>query len=517
MAARFLSQAGIVGVGTLASRITGFIRDIMVAALLGAGPFAEIFVIAFRLPNLFRRLFAEGAFNSAFVPLYMQAYKQKGHLAARQFAAQICVILLTGLVVFTALAQLFMPQLVAALAAGFVGEPDKFALAVHYSRISFFYLIFMSLLSLFAAMLNAQGRFFASSFAPIMLNLVLIAAMGLAVILGVTQVATMLAYLIFGVVLGGLAQFFFVWIAALRAGLGFHLPRPRLTPNIKRMFTLFVPGVLAAGTLQINLLIGTSIATLQPGAAAWLYYADRLYQLPMGIIGLTLSVVLLPELSRRVAANDIVGAKSTQNLAVLAAMALTLPAAGGLVVLAQPIVTLLFERGAFLPSDTQATSVAIQLFCLGLPAFVAVRVLQPAFFARQDMRTPFIDSAVGAGFNIIVSISFFPIYGYAAIAAATGLAGWVTLSLMLIRLHRRDMWRMHRGLLWRLLALLLAALLMALALLWLGTKLPMPSHFIGLIKYLMVMIGGGFILFVGLAWLLGGIRWRDLSDLRTRP
>ena len=514
MASRFLSNAGIVGGNTLASRIAGFLRDVLMAALLGAGPFAEIFVVAFRLPNLFRGLFAEGAFETAFVPLYTQTHTQQGAKAAKQFAAQICTILLLALIIFIALAQIFMPQIVAALAIGFTDDSDKFALTVHYARISFFYILFMSMLSLFAAMLRAEGRFFAASFAPILLNLVLIAAMGLAVFFNMAQAANVLAYLIFGVVVGGVVQFLFVWITALSAGLGFALPRPRITPNIRRMFTLFIPGLLATGMGQINILIATSIATLQSGAAAWLYYADRLYQLPLGIIGITLSVVLLPELSRRLAVGDLKGARAAQNLAVLAGMALTLPATGGLLVLAAPIITLLFERGAFLPSDTQATTLALQIFCLGLPALIGMHVLRPAFFARQDMRSPLIDGVMGTLFNIAIAVSFFPLYGYAALAAASSLGCWLTLSLMLFRLYRRDLWRAHNGLLWRLLALAVAALLMALGLFWCGAKYPPPPSSIGLIGYLALMVSGGFILFVALAWLLRGLRWHDLSRLR---
>ncbi len=513
MASGLLSNAALVGAATLLSRVTGFVRDVFIAALLGAGPLAEIFVIAFRLPNLFRRLFAEGALNAAFVPLYTQARERDGAKAAAELAGQIGSILLLSLVIFTGLAQVFMPTLVAALAQGFVDDGDKFALSVYYTRISFPYLIFMSLMALFAAMLNAHGRFFAAGFAPVLLNLVLIAAMGLAVVLK----ADVLAYLIYGVTLAGLAQFLFVLIAALRAGLRVVLGLPRLTENVRRMLALIGPGVLAAGIGQINLLVGTSIATGQQGAAAWLYYADRLYQLPMGVVGVALSTALLPELAHRLAIGDAHGARRTQDRAVLAAMALTLPAACGLAVLAMPIVSLLFERGAFSAADTQATAWAVQAFCLGLPAFVAVRALQPSFFARQDTRAPLIDGAIGVVVNVGLSLVFFPIYGHLAIAVATSVAGWVTMLLMLLRLHRRGDWHLSGGVVRRLGAQMLAALAMGVMLVFWVDRVAAPDSLGGLAFYVATLIGVGAMMFCVLVLLLGGVRRSDLSQLRPRP
>ena len=505
-----LSNAALVGSATLASRVTGFGRDIFLAALLGAGPLAEIFVIAFRLPNLFRRLFAEGAFNAAFVPLFAKRLESEGEASALAFAGRILAVLLAALCVFTLLAQVFMPALVLALAQGFSGDTAKFDAAVHYARISFPYLIFMSLMSLFAAMLNATGRFFAAAFAPILLNLVLIGAMALAV----ANQGAPLDYIIWGVALAGFVQFAFVFIAAWRARLRVALVAPKITPEVKSVWLLAVPGILAAGIGQINLLVGTSIATGQAGAAAWLYYADRLYQLPMGVIGVAMSVALLPELSRRLAASQEAQAHDAQSTAVLAAGFLTLPAAAGLFVLAAPIISLLFERGAFGAEDTAITAHLLQAFCLGLPAFVFIKALQPSFFARQDTRAPFIDGAIGVAVNVSLSLAFFPIYGAVAIALATVAAGYVTLILMLVRLARRNVWHLRGLVLARLLAQSLAAAGMAGALQLVMQAVPPQTQPLGI--WLLGMIGFGGLGFVVSAVVLGGVPRQAVFDALGR-
>ena len=514
-----LSNAALVGSATMASRLTGFIRDIFLAALMGAGPLAEIFVIAFRLPNLFRRLFAEGAFNAAFVPLFSERMAQKGESAALAFAGQIFSVLLAALAVFTLLAEIFMPALVLALAQGFAGDDEKFALAVHYARISFPYLIFMSLMALFAAMLNAVNRFFAAAFAPILLNLVLVGAMALAVFDGVpTGDARLLDYVIYAVVLAGLAQFLFVFMAARRAALRVSLSQPALSADVKKVWRLAVPGILAAGIGQINLLVGTSIATGQAGAAAWLYYADRLYQLPMGVIGVALSVALLPALARHLANRETAAAHGAQDMAVLAGFGLTVPAAVGLAVLALPIVTLLFERGAFSAVDSALTAQLIAVFSCGLPAFVLVKALQPSFFARQDTRAPLIDGAIGVGVNITLSLALFPSYGAPAIAFATVMAGWVTVTLMLWRMARRGIYRLSMPLLRRLAAQFVAAALMGWALYEAARSVPPPltpaDSLSALVVWLGVFIAGGALVY-GLAVIaLGGLRRADIGLLR---
>ncbi len=502
--------AASIGGATVISRITGLLRDIMIAAALGAGPLADIFVVAFRLPNLFRRLFAEGAFSAAFVPLYTRRLEADGETAARQFAAKVLSVLLAALLTFTAAAQIFMPALVMAIAQGFTQDPAQFDLAVYHARITFPYLVFMSLLAFYAAILNARGSFFAPAFAPVLLNVVLIASLVAAAVLD----AMPLGFLIWGVALAGGVQLLWVVIAAARRGITVPLVRPQLDGDVRKLWRLAVPGILAAGIGQINLLIGTSIATAQSGAASWLYYADRLYQLPMGVIGVALSVALLPSLARDLAAGDDAKASASQSQAVFFAMVLTIPASAGLFVLSEPLVQLFFERGAFAAADRSATALAVRAFCFGLPAFVLIKIVQPAFFAREDTRAPLIDGACGVALNIVLSLALFDSLGHLAIALATSAAGWLTLGLMLIRIYARGYWRFERALVLHLAGQLVAALVMAVALYYAQVYLPPPAGLGALFIHVLGLVGLGAVVYGLLAMRFGGARPADLRRLR---
>ena len=287
-----------VGGATATSRLLGFVRDMFIAAALGTGPVADAFFVAFRFPNLFRRLFAEGAFNSAFVPLFAKALEGEGEESARRFGEEAMSVLLTALLVLTALVEIAMPILMFVMAPGFASDPAKFDLTVVLTRIAFPYLTLVSLLALYSGVLNARGRFAAAAFAPALLNVVLIGA--LAYIFwsghdGDLQAGYVLAW---GTVIGGVVQLALVVAAAGRDGMWLKLRLPALTGRVRRFVRLAVPGVLAGGITQINIVIGTMIASLAPGAVSYLYYADRLYQLPLGIVGIAIGVVLLPDLSR---------------------------------------------------------------------------------------------------------------------------------------------------------------------------------------------------------------------------
>jgi len=332
-----------VGGYTGISRVLGFVRDILIAAVVGTGPVADAFFVAFRLPNLFRRLFGEGAFNSAFVPLFARHLEEGGKAAARVFAEQTLAVLLAALLLFSALAMAAMPWFMYLLAPGFAAEPEKFDLAVRLSRITFPYLLFMSLVALLSGLLNALYKFAAAAAAPILLNVCFIVA--LVVVLPLTGAPGQV--LAWTVVVAGLGQFLLLMIACHRAGVALRLPRPRLTPGVRRLLKLMGPGVLSAGALQINLLIGTIIASLQAGAVSYLYYADRVYQLPLGLIGIAFGVVLLPDLARKLRSGAEAEAMTQLNRGLELSMLLTLPAAVALVVIPWPIVVVLFERGIF--------------------------------------------------------------------------------------------------------------------------------------------------------------------------
>ena len=429
-----------VGIWTAASRVLGFLRDVMIAALLGAGPVADAFFVAFRLPNMFRRFFAEGAFNMAFVPLFAKRLEGEGAESARSFAEETLAVLASALLALTLLAQLFMPALIWLLAAGFADDPERFGLAVVYGRIQFPYLLCMSLTALFSGILNALGRFAAPAAAPVLLNVILIGAMaGTAVLAmpvgGVQSIEEVIARpvgmaLAVGVLLAGFAQVGLVLWAARRAGMQLTVRRPRLTPPVRRLLRLGVPAALAGGVLQVNILIGTVIASFFDGAVAWLSYADRLYQLPLGIVGIAIGVVLLPELSRRVRAGDRAGAREAMNRAAEFALVLTLPAAVALLVMPGTIVATLFQRGAFGPDDTRAVALALAVFAVGLPAFVLQKVIQPAFFAREDMKAPLRFAVASVGVNVAVSLLGAPVIGYVAIAVGTTIGGWLNLWLL---------------------------------------------------------------------------------------
>ena len=426
---RLLRGFATVGGWTLASRVLGFGRDILIATFLGAGPVAEAFFVAFRLPNMFRRFFAEGAFNMAFVPLFAKKLEGDGAGEARRFAEEAMAVLLTALIALTVVAQLAMPWFVLALASGFDDagvDGGRFDLAVAFSRVVFPYIVFISLAALFSGILNSFGRFSAAAAAPVLLNVILIGAMALAAATG-RDVGPALSWAVF---VAGIAQLGLVVWAARRAGMSLRLRLPRLTPDVRRLVALGIPAALAGGVMQINLVVGTQVASYFDGAVSWLWYADRLYQLPLGVVGVAIGVVLLPELSRRVRAGDAQGAGQAMNRAAEFCLMLTLPATVALIVVPGLVTAVLFERGAFTASDTAATAAALAIYAFGLPAFVLQKVLQPAFFAREDTRTPLRCAVVSMVVNVVIAVAGAPLAGYLAAAVATTVAGWVNLVLL---------------------------------------------------------------------------------------
>ncbi len=427
---RLLAGFFTVGVWTLASRVLGFARDIMIAAFLGAGPVAEAFLIAFSLPNMFRRFFAEGAFNMAFVPLF--AKKLESDEDAFVFARDAFTGLTSILVIFTTLAMIFMPWLVLAMASGFA-EDNRFALTVTYGRIAFPYILFISLAALLSGVLNALGHFVASAAAPVLLNILFVLAMLGAWAIG-APIGSALAWT---VPVAGLAQLGLVWIAAKRAGYALTFRRPRLTPDLKRLAIIAAPAALAGGVVQVNLLVGRQVSSFFDGAVAWLSYADRLYQLPLGVVGIAIGVVLLPDLARRLRAGDEAGGQDALSRAAEVSLALTVPAAVALVVIPVPLVSVLFGRGLFGPDDISATAPAVAVYGAGLPAFVLQKVLQPLYFAREDTKSPLRFALVAMIVNAALAVGLAPLIGYIAAALGTTLAGWVMAWML---------WRGSRGL-----------------------------------------------------------------------
>ncbi|RUT30192.1 murein biosynthesis integral membrane protein MurJ [Arsenicitalea aurantiaca] len=437
----FLSVGGL----TLLSRIAGFVRDALMAAVLGTGMAADAFLAAFRFPNLFRRLFAEGAFNTAFVPMFAGALEQHGPDSARELASRIMAWLVTVILVVTILAEIFMPVVLAPFVPGFADDPEKYELTVLLTRIMFPYLACMSLMAAYGAILNSLGKFFAAAFAPVLLNLVSVAAMIPLVIWTVETGAEAAIWVAIATMAGGIAQLALVWRAISKAGFRPAFRLPTLSPEIRRFWVLAVPAILTGGITQINIFVGTIIASGAESAISYLYYADRLYQLPLGIIGIAIGTVLLPELARHIKGGRDNEARGVQDQSLLIAMLLSMPAATALAALAEPIVRVLFERGAFDAVATVETARALIAFSLGLPAFVLVRVLQPGFFARQDTVTPTIFAAISAAVNVGLAFALFAQFAHVGIALATTISAWVNTILLATFLARRGHFALDRA------------------------------------------------------------------------
>ncbi|MBP7240832.1 murein biosynthesis integral membrane protein MurJ [Amaricoccus sp.] len=415
-----------VGSWTLVSRVLGLARDILMAAFLGAGPVAQAFLIAFTLPNMFRRFFAEGAFNLAFVPLF--AKKVQAGEDAEGFARDALSGLGLVLLVFTILGQIAMPWLVLALASGFAGD-ERFTLSVEHGRIAFPYIILISLTALLSGVLNSLGRFALPAAAPILMNVVMIAFL----LIGWSTGGNIGLWQIWSVPVAGVAQLALVWWGCARAGMPVRPRLPRLTPDMRRLGVIMVPALLAGGVVQINLMVGRQVGSFFDGAVAWLSYADRLYQLPLGVVGIAIGIVLLPDLSRRLEAGDGSGGRDAINRATELTLALTLPAAVALMVIPVEIVGVLFQRGAFAASDTGPTALAVAVYGAGLPAFVMQKVLSPLYYAREDTRSPFRFAVHAMIVNAVIALGLAPFIGFIAAALGTTVAGWMM------------MWQLWRG------------------------------------------------------------------------
>lgn len=420
---RLISSFFTVSVWTLASRVLGFVREIMFASFFGSSATAEAFQIAFALPNMFRRFFAEGAFNMAFVPMFSK--KLENDEDAHAFAQNAMANLATILIILTTIALIAMPWFVFATASGFAGD-ERFDIATDFGRIAFPYILFISLAALLSGVLNALGRFAAAAAAPVFLNVILVLAMTLAYYAGL-DVGKALTW---GVPVAGIVQLAIVWVAAKRAGIRLVPQIPKLTPDMKKLAIIAAPAMLAGGVVQINLVVGRNVASGFEGAIQWLAVADRLYQLPLGVVGIAIGVVLLPDLSRKLTAGDAAGGQHTFNRATEFALALTLPATVGLLLVPGPVVSVLFERGAFNANDSAMTAQALAIYAVGLPAFVLQKVFQPLYFAREDTQTPFRFALVAMVLNAVLAFGLRDQFGFLAAAIGTTLSSIVLVALL---------------------------------------------------------------------------------------
>lgn len=500
-----------VGLWTLVSRIAGLVRDVFLAKYLGDGPVAQAFVIAQSLPNMFRRFFAEGAFNFAFVPMFSK--KVEADEGAEAFARDAFWGMAALLTVFSILAILGMPLLVIMMASGFLGDA-RFDLAVTLGQIAFPYILFISLTALLSGMLNAAGRFVITSAVTILLSATMIGGIILANRMGWDMGRT----LAWSVTISGALQLLVTW-AAVRH-LGYRLPfrRPVLTPDLKRLAIIAAPAVLAGGVVQINLIVGRQVASMTEGAVVWLYNADRIYQLPLGVVGIAIGIVLLPDLSRRLRAGDGEGARASFNRGAEFALLLTLPAAVALVVIAWPIISVLFQRGAYGAEATINTAWALAAYGLGLPAFVLHKVLQPVYYAREDTRSPFRFAVWSMVVNAVLAVGLMPLIGFLAAAIATTVSAWV----MVWQLWRgsRDMGdavRLDDRFVARVPRIVLASALMGLVLWGLMAALAGPLATPGIrTAALGGMILAAMVVYFGTVMLIGGMSWAELRGALRR-
>jgi putative peptidoglycan lipid II flippase len=524
-----LRATGTIGGLTLVSRVLGMVRDMLMARYVGAGLASDAFLIAWRLPNLFRALFAEGAFAAVFVPMFNRrmteaeaAQAESGRAAAVDFASQILSVLFPFLLLFTALMMLATGPIVWAMTGGFPdGGPEKFALASHLTQITFPYLGLISLVSLLGGILNSLNRFWVNAAAPVLLNICMIAA--LLFFRGDSQIATAETQAI-AVTASGVMQLLWLIWSCRRAGVVLRLALPKLSPDVKRLLWLIGPAAIGQGAIQFNLLISTSLAArfLNQGAVSYLYYADRLNQLPLGLIGIGIGTAILPLLSRQISSDNAEAAAGTQNRAMELALFLSLPAAVALIVSATPLIRGVFEHGAFTSADTIGTASALAAFSFGVPAYVLIKVLTPGFYARQDTKTPVrlavISMLVNLAGNLTLIFYLGKTWGHVGVAISTAIAAWVNVILLYVTLHRRGQLRMDARFIskaWRIIA---ASLIMCAALL-LMNPLADPHMAKGLIERVSALAllcgGGGAVYAVGI-FALGAYRISELRPLFTR-
>jgi putative peptidoglycan lipid II flippase len=504
---------GILTVGgwTMASRLLGFLRDMLIAASLGAGPIADAFFIALKLPNLFRRLFGEGAFNAAFVPAFAATLTLNGPAQARALAERMSTLMTLWLTLLTGLGLVFMPQVLHVLAPGFADEPVRFQLAVEMTRITFPYLVFICLTALISGVLNGLDRFAAAAGAPILFNLLSMAAL-----FALTPyVATPGHALAWGVTISGAAQLLLVWIAAARAGMPMRIVSlPRLTPEVRDVLRRMLPGLVGAGVTQLNLAVDVIIASLlPPGAVSYLYYADRIGQLPLGVIGAAVGTAMLPLLAKQIRGGKPLSAHRTINRALEFSLALALPAAAAQAVLAWPIIAALFLRGAFGELEAAATAAALTVYALGLPAFILVKAYVPGFFARGDTATPVKVGLCIVVLNLALNLILTRFLAHVGIALATGISAWVNVIVLAWLLRRRNQWRPDRRLRRRLPRLLIATLAMTIVLLVLRMMMPEAVGSTARLVVLAVYVAAGLATYFGIAQAIGALR---LSELRRR-
>tara|TARA_B100000214_G_scaffold345856_1_gene296064 strand:- start:5550 stop:7076 length:1527 start_codon:yes stop_codon:yes gene_type:complete len=495
-----LSSTSVFGFYTLLSRVLGYLRDILIAIFLGTSVYADAFFVAFRIPNTFRRLFAEGTFNAAFIPSYARE-KLKGAKSGKRFADEIFSLLLFFLIFLIIIIEIFTPFLVYLIAPGFYEDTDKFSLAVELTRITFPFLLFVSLSSLLSGILNTNNRFAAAAAAPIVLNIVLI----IFLLFSFYYNQNIAKSLSIGVTLAGILQLIILIFFAKK----FYFPSIKFifkfNKKIKNFFSKLLPSIFSSGITQINILVGTIIASFQSGAVSYLYYADRVYQINLAIAGIAVGTVVLPSLSKSIKLNDKKSVNLIQNRSVELSLLLSIPATFGLLIASEQIVNCLFGYGSFDKVDIIYTSLALTFFAIGVPAFALIKVLSNFYFARDNTKLPFYVSLVSMILNILISVSLFTKYGFIIIPIATSLSTWIAVLVYFILLNRSSLINFGNKYFFNVLKILLATIVMCLFL-YLGLdyfedKFEYSYKF--KLIYLLIMIGSSATIYLFITKLLG--------------
>ena len=501
-----LSSTSIFSFFTIISRILGYLRDILIAIFLGASISADAFFVAFRIPNTFRRLFAEGTFNAAFIPSYTSA-KLKNDKSGKIFADNVFNLLTFVLILIVTLAEIFTPFLVYLIAPGFINDDIKFNLAVELTRITFPFLLFVSLSSFFSGILNSNNKFAAAAAAPIILNIILI----ISILISYYYNYNIAKQLSFGVTIAGISQLFFLIYCAVdyyKPNIKFNI---KITSKVKFFFKKLLPSIFSSGVTQINILVGTIIASFQSGAVSYLYYADRVYQINLAIAGIAVGTVSLPVLTKAFKSKNFSKVSNIQNKSIQLCLLLSIPASLGLIIASEEIINGLFGYGSFTPRDVKMTSDALMFFGFGVIAFSLIKILSNFFFARDNTITPFYISSFIVLLNIFISVSFFNQFGFLIIPIATSISTWFGVLILLYLLIKRNYLLLQNKLFSNLIKIIISSAIMALTLFIALKHYSSYLDYVYIYKsiYLLIIVGFAAIIYLLSCYLLGLLKIKN--------
>ncbi|MBX9806035.1 MAG: murein biosynthesis integral membrane protein MurJ [Alphaproteobacteria bacterium] len=507
---RIIRAMATVGGFTGVSRIFGLIRESLMSHIIGASPITDAFLVAFKFPNFFRRIFAEGAFNASFVPQFSGQLASEGTESAKLLAERVMAVLGTTLILFVLFIVVATPWVMGVIAPGFSG--DRLEMAITFTRITFPYILFISISALLSGVLNSLDRFAAAAAAPIILNIIMIGSM---IIFSYADLVTGKA-LSWAVFLSGVLQLVWLYWAVWRTGFRLKIRLPRLTPEVRKVLRLMVPGAIGAGVMNINLLLDMVFASLLPaGSISFLHYADRLNQLPLSLFGVAMGTALLPSLSRQIRLGEFEKALVNQGIAVEVSLQLTIPAALGLVLLSYPIIDLIYGLEG---DQVTATAAALAAFATGIPAYVFSKVFATGFFARQDTKTPVKIAVISIVCNLFLNLILMGPFSHVGLAMATSIAAWVNAGLLLLVLHRRGWFSLNRQIQITAMKVLISAAAMGGGLIlardrWLTT---LPDSLLLQITAVLSIIICGMVIFGGMGQLTGAFNLTHIRQALRR-